>query len=343
MPINVPNINPITSPKFNLLDFIKRQKPITKIIAVVVLIIIIGTGIALGSFIWDPLWNPFRPSPEKVIGKMYQNMKEAKSFHIELIFEIKGSSSSENMTVRLNNDSDKLDPDNIRSKGKIEIVSGDSLSFTLNYVMINKKLFFKVDNIPPIMGMDLSFFQGEWIDVGESSEQEDQETKSLGEFIEEIKEILILKQELKDDKIDSRKVYHYLLGINEEKLKELSQNATDAIVSSVPLIGGTIGSNESIEKQLENIKDFEMNFFIGKRDELLYKISIYDEVGDESGKKSLSLEMNFSDFNKEIDIQVPEGARKIEEILQEMFGGFMGIEIDNIRDSINKLTPMFIR
>ncbi len=290
----------------------KRSSLIIKIVIGVVVILVVGIGVALAARVWDPLWNPFRSEPQEVLEKMYQNMKEAKSLHVELVLNIEENSSSEVTIIKLSNDSDKLDPNNTKSKGEIEVVSGDKFSFKLNYVIINKKLFFKIDNISPIMGMDLSFFQGKWIESGESFKQDNQESKTLGESIEEIKEILIFKQELKDEKIDNKRVYHYLLEINEEKLKELSQIATP--------VSGIVGGVGSIEKQVEDIKDFEINYFIGKRDELLYKISAYKEVEEESRKESLSFEMTFSDFNKELYIEAPQEAQSLEEVLEGLFG-----------------------
>jgi thiol-disulfide isomerase/thioredoxin len=59
----------------------RGQKPKWPVyLAAVVLIFLAGAVIVLGSRFWDPMWNPFRPSPEAVIAAMADKMAEAKTW-----------------------------------------------------------------------------------------------------------------------------------------------------------------------------------------------------------------------------------------------------------------------
>ena len=292
------------------------------IIKIGVVVIIIGipvlTGVTLATRIWDPLWNPFRPESEEVIQRMYQNMKDTNSYHMEAVLITE--ESSKKTIVKMTGDFDKRGSNDTEIKGKLEFTSESDLSFTslgLNYMIANKKIFVSIGEIPSLMGVDFSAISGQWIDFGEFYNFQ-KDLESFRGFIEKTKQMLTLKEALKDEEINNKKVYHYLLEINEEELKEL---LSQTIADPISLIAGMVGGSEYLEKELENIKDFEINYFIGKEDELLYKISFYQEDELESGKESLSFELTFSDFNKELYITKPIGSKSIEEILSGFFEG----------------------
>jgi len=58
----------------------KSPKKIIIPILVLVFLLLAGATIVLASRIWDPLWNPFRPKPEKVIERMFQKVWQVKTF-----------------------------------------------------------------------------------------------------------------------------------------------------------------------------------------------------------------------------------------------------------------------
>jgi len=80
------------------------------LITIIVLLVIaslVGVGVALGSRVWDPTWNPFRPSPESVILKALNNLNEIKSenFSSEISLSgegIQASGGSSNFNVSFN-------------------------------------------------------------------------------------------------------------------------------------------------------------------------------------------------------------------------------------------------
>jgi len=138
-----------------------------KIAAAVVLIILLGAGIALASRAWDPLWNPFRPSPEKVLQKMLENMQKISSVHTEAELKADGAegAAGSSFLLKLSDHSDVSDNQNMKSQGKInaEIKSqGVQLSGTASYLGLGKDLFFKIDNLPaiPLLPIDLNQFTG---------------------------------------------------------------------------------------------------------------------------------------------------------------------------------------
>jgi len=307
-------------------DFLNEQTPaapsffkknlVIKIVAAIVGLFAVGT-IILATRIWDPLWNPFRPEPKQIIESMYENMKGAESFNTKILLKVDDENNN-SFSVRLTNDIDKSERK--RYKGQIEISSvseGSSFSFSIQYVLNDKELFIKMGNIPPIMGMDFSAFSGQWIKL---EGQALKENKNV-DLISEIKEVFVFDKELKDEKINGNKTYHYVIKLNKDKLEKL----TAGLMESVPQGIAPIPDEETIGQQLEAIEDFGIDYFIGKRDMLLYKASFYKEIADEGGKRYLNFEWNFSDFNKEIHIDIPENAKPIEELVGGLFGEIMPI------------------
>ncbi|MBU3942487.1 hypothetical protein KKA24_00725 [Patescibacteria group bacterium] len=100
----------------------KGKTFIIKIIAGVVGLVLISGGAVLASRAWDPVWNPFRPSPEKVLSKMINN-DSAKNLHINSnISFVKKGSESVGISMTSSEDLDSNDEKNIKSKGSFDMV-----------------------------------------------------------------------------------------------------------------------------------------------------------------------------------------------------------------------------
>src|SRR3989344_4057739 len=88
-PASLPEIKPQAQSKYQPIEAIENKKfrrgehSIFKLFAFlsVILIItaIIGAGVALATRVWDPTWSPFRPAPDAVISKAWNNLKQVKS------------------------------------------------------------------------------------------------------------------------------------------------------------------------------------------------------------------------------------------------------------------------
>ena len=95
---------------------------VTKIIIGAFLVLILGTGAALATGIWDPIWNPFRPEAEKVITKMAEKMRDVKTSHLQMDFGISiKNETAADIVMKMEADSDKNDSNNLKSAGNISL------------------------------------------------------------------------------------------------------------------------------------------------------------------------------------------------------------------------------
>lgn len=185
-----------TPPPYYGYPALKPKSKIKIIIGVIVgilLVSIVGATIALYTRAWDPLWNPFRPEPDKVIQEMTQRMKKIKTIHSESKIEIDARDEYEslNILLALNNNADTTDSKNAKSAGNFDIAfdlkptgkyttsSGEiKVSFGGEAKTIGQISYFKLNGIPSIVadplrnetGIDLNeLIANKWIKIDPES------------------------------------------------------------------------------------------------------------------------------------------------------------------------------
>ncbi|MDI6603175.1 MAG: hypothetical protein QME57_03625 [Patescibacteria group bacterium] len=232
----------------------KPKTNLVKIIIEALLILVLGGGVVLGVRIWDPLWNPFRPSPEKTITKMTAKMKEVKTYHTDLNLELNIKNESEfNIKGKLWGDADNNDPKKIKSAGGINVnfaMEGMQFSLGLETKQIGETLYIRLAAIPafPIVqqfllmkGIDFNKMKNQWVKFDEDDikkllgkehyqelmKRQQEEKKKQEAMVEEFKKIIknkklyLVKKELRDEKIGKVNTYHYVVTLNNEEIKEI--------------------------------------------------------------------------------------------------------------------------
>jgi len=314
-----------------------------KLIIIPVIIIIILGGIAsiFGFRVWDPLWNPFRPEPEEVIEKMTAGMKELKSFQADLGFDItiaNGEKSNFNGEIRAKQDvidsqNPKLDL-NFRMAFNVE---GVQILFGGEYKNIGENHYLKLTTLPilPLLGyyfqtigIDISEIKNQWIKINpvkskaspvlaESKIQTSNEVNL--EFLKQEKEAMgkikgimanknfyLIKEELEDKIIGKNKVYHYIIALNKEEIKNL-------IVELSKLIGSPYFKSEDLDKILEKKGEWPAEIWIGKEDKYLYRFKGEKEIEiRENEIINIEVNIDFSDFNQLIEISSPQEFTQLE-------------------------------
>jgi len=329
-----------------MIRFEKSKRNLIKIIIGIFVVLILGTGISLAARIWDPLWNPFRPDPEKVIAKMSKKMAEVKTLHSELKFdfgyEIKSetpkveSSFKTVMTAKV--DSDEADPQNLKSAGDFDIVAnfdGMQISVAGESITIGEDTYLKLNTIPFPFSIMFGEAQGQWIKYGDeetekTKEAEKETIKKLEELFKD-KKLYIVKKEFPDEEIRNVKVYHYLVALNKEEIKkllpELFKTIQEFMGSDKPLAEGELEEVLSkLEEILGKIDEITAEIWIGKKDNYLYKIKaekeidlsqFYELVKGKPIKEIVAIktDIDFSNFNQPVKIEAPENYKGLEEIL----------------------------
>ena len=295
---------------------------IVKIIIIIVILGVVGTGIALGSRIWDPVWNPFRPSPEKVIERMLTNMNDIKALHFESRIEIETKEDTKAFKISMNfaGDLDTTDSQNPKSTGDFDlaiIYEGMQISLIVNTKSIGEISYFKINQIPLPLQLPLAFFgidanqiENQWIKIdkkaleklggGEAYLKEGEISKEQQEaMIEKVRKLFeerkfyYIKEELPDEKINGKKTYHYLLSLDKEGIKEIIPELIKIMGEISP--GGAVPmpAEEEISKGIneffEKVGEITADIWIGKKDNFLYKVK---------GEKEIDILGEFKDKNK---------------------------------------------
>ncbi|MFH1656835.1 MAG: hypothetical protein ABH956_03690 [Candidatus Nealsonbacteria bacterium] len=209
------------------------------IIGVIILVTSIFT-IILATRIWDPVWNPFRPSPEKILEEAIGNMKEVKAFHINTGVNVNDGygMGKINAVFDLDGDIDMIDSNDIKAYFNFDLKTEGSNPQEKAYVSfesegVDKTIYFKLNNfdIPGVkeflmmfLRIDINQIQHQWIKFGDIKEETDESEKEYNDVLEElIIEVkpFSLKKELKDEKINNQKMYHYIFVLDSEKMSQI--------------------------------------------------------------------------------------------------------------------------
>ncbi|HUV81440.1 MAG TPA: hypothetical protein VMW21_02970 [Patescibacteria group bacterium] len=223
--------------------------------AVIVAIAVAAVSLVLG--IWDPVWNPFRLSPEEVIEKAVIRMTEkAETWHSEIKFDFsakEGETEKIKSAIILFGDSDFSDAENLKSAGNFDLtaeIEGMQLGLAGENKTIGQTFYFKLTVFPALsmleplfqlMGFNVAGLKNQWIKIdrentenllnslgvpftSEKSEENKAEEKEIVEKFQTIlknKKLYLVKKEFPNEKIGDKKVYHYAVILNKEEIKKL--------------------------------------------------------------------------------------------------------------------------
>lgn len=249
-----------------------QKTNLVKITGFILISFLAVSGVVLGTRIWDPVWNPFRPNPERVMAEMFLNLRNLKSFHseaeIEFLFkrEIGEDMVFYSSAIR---DLDNHDSENPKSATDITArlgIEGIDLNFAGSQKTIGDSSFYKITTIPALpflepflqmMGINIYDIKDKWIEIDlesfsawakenipstyfTSEEELKRQLKEQEVIREEVKQIIETKKiyyvekELPDEKINGKDVYHYIVALDKEELKNV-----------IPEILETLEGNES--------------------------------------------------------------------------------------------------
>jgi hypothetical protein len=256
----------------------------------------------------------------------------------------------ENMDITIVGEEDLTDPEKIKSHLDLTVImgmEGMDVSLQLEGISLgDDKIYLKLVSLPApissmlaVFGLDVNSLKDQWIlrELEESGVSEE-ENKEFIDKIKEIfegKELLELKEVLEDEEINGQMNYHYLVSLDKETIQELIPEFKDIVVEyskETSLEELSLGEeeeeafNEFLNKMDErNLLDFEI--WIGKKDNYIHKIEIdiggklsdlYEEGEISRIENSVFIvDIIFSQFNEEVTIEEPVGAKTLEEIFGE--------------------------
>lgn len=227
-----------------------------KFIIGAIAVVIIGAAASLALGIWDPVWNPFRLSPEEVIERAISRMTEkAETWHSEAKFDFsakEGETEKIKLSAAMTGDSDFSDAENLKSDGNFDAtaeIKGMQFRLAGENKVIGKTSYFKLNVFPSLpmleplfqlMGFNIAGLKSQWIKMDEEntknllnslglpftpeSEEDKIKEKEIVEKFQAIlkdKKLYLVKKEFPNEKIGDEKVYHYAVILDKEEIKEL--------------------------------------------------------------------------------------------------------------------------
>lgn len=175
-------------------DFSSQEKPKRNWnwILAPILILVGGLVIVLAARIWDPLWNPFRPRPEKVLERMILKMKELKTVESENKISLavqNNDGSNFEMEIKLSTKEDLREKENPKSEGDFyfsfgagasktketpSFAMGGKVSLAGQYKNLNQKGFVKLTTLPADFWLSsflpqISSLKNQWIRIDKES------------------------------------------------------------------------------------------------------------------------------------------------------------------------------
>lgn len=197
------------------------------------------------------------------------------------------------------------DQSNFDFTGNIQFMMSILPIGNLDYILKDGKLFIKLNSLSPSSFINGEIFLKDWVWV---NDDEIRKSSLIGskysemwpsrinlEFIEALP--LSTPVKLEDSFISGVSVYHYQSEIDKVKLKEF-------IKENIPEI-----KDEVIDKMIESVDISTIDYYVGKNDYYLYKLSLMLESNPKTTKDTkvkVSFQVNFSDYNKEVRITEPD-------------------------------------
>jgi len=231
----------------------------------------------------------------------------------------------------------------------------EGMSFAASVVsMGTKELYLKAEELPelPIPFLDQELYkslEGQWIKIDEEQlreitgiEEPLQQLEQQKEVLREVKAIFSekkffdIKEELPEKEISGDLCIGYLTELNKESLKEVLIEYLDLAISLLPDYQLEAGEDEiekakqeipqSIDEFWEKIGGIELEAWVTKEGSLLKQVKFEREItgqemgnmdmaGGLTGQVEISITLEFFDFNKEFDIEAPQDAKTLEEVI----------------------------
>lgn len=247
----------------------KRGRGILTAIIILIILGIIGAGSALAFRVWDPVWSPFRPSPDKVISGAITNLSSIKSYHSAMTMsaDVKSIYSGK-LSLLVTMDSDITDPKNLKTQEDLDIsLAGDffgtgspsTYSAKIGLKAIGSDMYASLVDIDPAtaalvsaqQGADANSLKGVWVKVSQADIQQLQQNNSgsapapsfnPADYQNQLRaiekaiidsKVYTVKQQLPDQEMAGQKVYHYLIALDNAKLADLIANFAQKLAESI--------------------------------------------------------------------------------------------------------------
>lgn len=229
-----------------------------------------------------------------------------------------------------------------------DALSGGNSSVGLEARSIGKIMYIKLHDIPNLGFIDLGSLKGQWIkiDIDElqkelgidnlekkSNEGRQKKNEGVSDLSkEQIKKLEVLSKKSRiikiikkfaNKEIDGVETHHYTFIVDKGNLRKTIIEGTK-IIENRKL---TKKELSKLDEDLKSITPYKGEIWIGKKDLLPYKLSLNTVFAKTSASKNsgtVSFVLTLKNFNKLIQVDVPQQTRPIKEVFSELFVKFTG-------------------
>jgi hypothetical protein len=365
-PVNIPTntvVNPIITSNIQ-----NKQKPkFLKLGLVIVLpiILVLGGALVYASGYIIPLENEF--------SKSVQASRDSKgsTFKFHTVVDASGLKSSNELipgmsnisTFDMNGSYDITDPKFIKSSVDFSFNSG-TFELDLTTKTTEGSLYLNLTKAPNLGFFSLTPFENKWIvfpyesksgvsptdplfaqigiDDNTLSGVTEEHKQQIYNMTKEASFIKITKKHLPGN-INGSPSFHFDFELDREGILTYLKNITAYISTINPDSVGQLPplDIEEYNKAFDSVKNFHGEAWIGIFDHLPHKVTVdfdfEDPTNTEDGVVKFSITSESTDWNKELEVEIPKETTTIEKLISSVFGGSMNVgeaeqEADNIPD-----------
>jgi len=211
-----------------------------------------------------------------------------------------------------------------------------------------KWISYKEDDLKEILGKDWEKISEE---ISKSTEVGNVSSTiaNTNDFARRIiadKNLVSFKKNLKSEKVNGKRTFHYLLSLNKQEAKKVILDFIKDVgkSQSLPVSQAQLDrSRERLDKFFNALGEIDFEIWIGAKDKMVYKFKLDKEIsfdklldfakeadipmtGEEpsNAKIIIGLEWNFSKFNEKFDIQPPKEYKSFfKDVVPEMVSLFI--------------------
>lgn len=210
--------------------------------------------------------------------------------------------------------------------------SAQSISpITVELRSFNKKSYIKFSQLPDyLLFFDLTFFKNKWIKVdnkklGADFQYSPKLEQKVNDIVLKDRPIKVISR-LSQEKIEGEKSYHYGIVPDDATIKK-------TIIDIANAVGGSLSPSDKkeIEQDLKKLpqplsKLVKGEIWVGEKTYLPRKFHLFTRLLDDKGKEvgQLTLDVFFKDYNKSFQLEVPQNALPLEELMNEWLGQSLG-------------------
>ena len=326
----------------------------SKLIIILIIIAAVGSIFGLMvTETWNPSWNPFGENSQGILEKSLAKNVLAKTQKTEgnLTLVLNNKEIDSTFTVGLNFSGGQDQKDSQNQKGFFDFdlifeTGGMEISSEGELRRIGDDFYLKLGSIPilPLLGIPMTELEDEWILIENKDIEEEGAIKKeqFQQFFQEIKNalssrrIFLFSDNLGEEKVRGEDCYHYLVELNKEELKTLIPQLLENMEKYIP----QSQKEEYQEKLDEALENFSAKFdqfsqqigrisfevWIDKNEDYFRRIkgekeidlSLFESFQETEAKDILldsSFDIYFFDFGKPVEVEVPEDAKNINELM----------------------------